>query len=98
MAGKSLARTFLTAFALAKTAQVFYDDKRNHEKELINGLLRFGFTRFNDSGMDSCLTAKVQRPFEMPTVFWLLELRFVAMLSALACFSFGALSLRRSPR
>ena len=62
MAGKSLARTFLTAFALAKTAQVFYDDKRNHEKELINGLLRFGFTHFNDSGMDSCLTAKVQRP------------------------------------
>ena len=33
----------------------------------------------------------------LPTVFWLLELRFVALLSALACFSFGALSLRRSP-
>ena len=62
MTGKGLALTFLTAFALAKTAQVFYDYKQNNENELINGLLQFDFTRFNDSSMDSFLTAKVRRP------------------------------------
>ena len=62
MTGKGLALTFLTAFALAKTAQVFYDYKQNNENELINGLLQFDFTRFNDSSIDSFLIAKVRRP------------------------------------
>ncbi len=62
MTGKGLALTFLTAFALAKAAQVFYDNKQNNENEVINGLLQFDFTRFNDSSIDSYLIAKVQRP------------------------------------